>query len=70
MTIDKAIKILEGNIEGNADWWETQLGKSIRLGIEALKEVKKARYGDPALDGELLPGETEGGDNEQGNQGN
>ncbi len=29
------------------------------LGIEALKEVKKARYGDPALDGELLPGETE-----------
>ncbi len=32
---------------------------AIKLGIEALRECKKAREGDPAFDGELLPGETE-----------
>lgn len=32
---------------------------AVKLGIEALKECVKARQGDPALDGELLPGETD-----------
>jgi len=59
MTIDEAIELLE-YLKQAAE--KLKIGRSIdatQLGIEALKECKKARYGDPALDGELLPGETE-----------
>jgi hypothetical protein len=56
-TIDDAIERLNDrawvanrNFEDDED---------IQLGIEALKAIKRAREGDPPLDGELLPGETE-----------
>ena len=60
MTLDKAIDILNGpepDIDGilNDDYKD-----AVKLGIEALREVKMARFGGPTLEGELLPGETEG----------
>lgn len=59
MNIDKAIDILSVDITYTYPVHFKELQNAIRLGIEALKEVKDARYGNPALDGELLPGETE-----------
>lgn len=59
MTIDKAIEILEDILECGEYEGDPYDSVAVKLGIEALKEVKKVRYGDPALDGELLLGETE-----------
>lgn len=58
MKLEKAIdrnKELKGELlrEGRLE-----KANAVQLGIEAMKEVKRARNGDPALDGELLPGET------------
>lgn len=58
MTIDEAIKRLTSQKHRCWDYNEEEDALADQLGIEALKEVRKARYGDPALDGELLPGET------------
>lgn len=58
MTIDKAIGILNDLLCWQEIGPYPDTKDSIKLGIKALKEVKKARYGNPALDGELLPGET------------
>ena len=59
MNIDQAIEILSdlGWNKDTLDEPDTQA--ALQLGSEALLEVKRAREGDPALDGELLPGETE-----------
>jgi len=59
MTIDKAIKRLEGLYSRLNAYLGTSDDEAIKLGIEAMRECKKARDGNPALDGELLPGETE-----------
>jgi len=60
MTIDEAIEIKEKYIQKEYNrWLPPEFREADNLSIEALKEVEKARYGDPALDGELLPGETE-----------
>ena len=59
MTIDEAIKLIQKDIDDENVAWDSSLGIAYKLSFEALKEVKKARAGDPALDGELLPGETE-----------
>jgi len=58
MTIDEAIKRLQGELRFAEKTGRLELYDALSLSIEALKEVKKARQGDPALDGELLPGET------------
>jgi hypothetical protein len=58
MTIDEAIRNLRDVASEEDSPLVLEEREAIRLGIEALKEVKKAREGDPALDGELLPGET------------
>ena len=59
MTIDKAIKDIREiqALDCHIKYQEWQ--DALNLGIEALREVKKARFGGPTLDGELLPGETE-----------
>lgn len=61
MPLSKAIEILTIFANPGVTQLATDDYDAILLGIEALKECKKAREGDPALDGELLPGETEGG---------
>ena len=59
MTIDEAKETLEDPIYQDLTLHDPKFEAATKLGIEALKEVQKARSGDPALDGELLPGETE-----------
>ncbi len=59
MTIDEAIKLLDIAKEGFPVNDTEKYYIAMELGREALKECKKAREGDPALDGELLLGETE-----------
>jgi len=58
MNIKKAIEILD-DIYLRGYQLKTADGyAALKLGIEALKECIKARHGNPALDGELLQGET------------
>ncbi len=58
MTIDEAIKVLEG------PWYPTTLDewmalyKAINLGIEALREVKESRFDPGTWTPHTLPGET------------
>ena len=59
MKIDEAIEILELNALEEGSYLPPRYITALKIGIEALKECIKARYGDPALDGELLPGETD-----------
>jgi len=59
MTIDKAVQLQEAYLRNPLCNLTSDERDAAKLGIEALREVKKARYGDPALDGELLRGETE-----------
>jgi len=60
MKIDKAIEI---KIQWRKNNYPPPLADEMNadmLSIEALREVKMARFGGPTLEGELLPGETEG----------
>jgi len=59
MTIDKAIEVLQDILTYFEPDDPPKYHIAIVLGIEALKEIKKTREGDPALDDELLPTETE-----------
>ena len=59
MNLPKAIEIMEYNIEEVGKQMPPDVLKAAKLLTEAGKEVLKSRIGDPALDGELLPGETE-----------
>jgi len=59
MKLGKAIEILKDIKNTRVYLGEPDDSEAVQLGIEALKEVTRARYGDPALDGELLPSETE-----------
>ena len=59
LKLDKAIEVLTIHNDHNPDITDAERREAHQLGIEALKEVRKARGGDPALDGELLPSETE-----------
>ena len=58
MTIDEAVKTLCDPTYQDLTLHDPKFEAACNLGSEALKEVQKARSGDPALDGELLPGET------------
>uniref|UniRef100_A0A6M3M2D8 Uncharacterized protein n=1 Tax=viral metagenome TaxID=1070528 RepID=A0A6M3M2D8_9ZZZZ len=58
MKLSKVIEILNDNFQPPTRLPSSDLRDAIQVSIEAVKEVIKARYGDPALDGELLPGET------------
>ena len=57
VTIDESIAELTVRAMHEGMCGYKKRAKCMRMGIAALKEVQKARGGDPALDGELLPGE-------------
>ena len=59
LKIDKAIEVLI--LENKHPWnnAKSDLRNAVKLGIEALKVIQRERIGDPPLDGELLPGETD-----------
>ena len=59
MTIDKAIEVLQDLLTYIEPDDPPEYHKAFDLSIEALKEIKRTREGNPALDGELLPTETE-----------
>lgn len=59
MKIDKAIKILSEGISAEHCPTLPEWEAAINLGTEALKVIQRERIGDPPLDGELLPGETD-----------
>jgi len=61
MNIDGAISELEDGLRQLRGYLNEDYNDAIDLGIEALRQVKSSRCGDPALDGNLLPGETEEG---------
>jgi len=59
MKIEKAIKELETALADKWCPWSPELKQAIKLGIEALKQVKERRGHDPDFLFEKLPGETE-----------
>ena len=59
MKLEKAIKILEGEMECWSLHPEAHLPKAIRLGTEALKWVRRHRPRSKIENWPLLPGETE-----------
>jgi len=59
MTIDKAIRILEG-VHRSAEFeWGSSNVDALKLGIEALKRIQYLQENDPCCCDGLLPGETE-----------
>lgn len=62
MKLEKAIEHGERKIEQKVFQVDPEAFVALMLLIQAGKEVVRARGGNPALDGELLPGETEEGD--------
>lgn len=59
MTLDKAIETGRLIVDTPPSGANQDFVDAIKLLIAAGKEVKRARNGNPAMDGELLPGETE-----------
>lgn len=59
MNCPKAKEIIDLNIKGAGAKMPPDVKKALTIGSEAIEEVMKARDGNPALDGELLPSETE-----------
>lgn len=62
ITLKKSIEVLDLNVRQRNPSMPLDVFNALKLGIEAMKEVTRARLGNPALDGELLPGEAEGDD--------
>ena len=58
MKIDEAIKILTDQAKAGYRYPREQRQAAIRLGIEALKRLKRNRNYRPFVDAGLLPGET------------
>lgn len=59
MTLEKAIELVNDLLYDSPTLPPGDTRTAVILSHEATKEVINARHGDPALDGELLPGETE-----------
>lgn len=59
MNIEKAIKSNTNLLQDKTSNLIERELDAVRLGIEALKQTLQDREGNPLLDGELLPGETE-----------
>ncbi len=60
MTLEKAIEILENQYKRHKVGGDTNYRDAVKLGIEALKEVKRSREEDYIGDTGLLPGEERG----------
>ncbi len=58
MTLNEAIEEFEHELAEDVYHHKERLSKALRLGIEALKEVKASRQEDYIGDTGLLPGET------------
>ncbi len=58
MKIDKAIELLEAIIKSGEYLGDPDDSRAVKLGIEALKEIKAARTYSVGLIPEKLPGET------------
>lgn len=59
MKIEKAIELNKDSEKSLRHGKFHVYADAVALGNEALKATIRARQGDPPLDGELLPGETE-----------
>lgn len=59
MKLEEAKKLIQAEIDDEDLDWESPLGEAYHLAFEAVKVVIRSRQGDPPLDGELLPGETD-----------
>ena len=57
MTIDKAIKLIQEDIDDEDVEWNSPLGEAYKLAYEALKRVKRTRNKRFPILGEELPGE-------------
>ena len=61
MNSKKAIEILQRKRQTESSGELGEEWDALNLSIEALKQILEDRQGNPLLDGELLPGETEEG---------
>ena len=59
MTLDEAKEKLTAEKEVAKRTGQRTLYDALQIGIEAVKVMQRSREGDPPLDGEMLPGETE-----------
>jgi len=59
MNIDKAIKLIQLDIDDEDVDWDTLLGEAYKLSFEALKRYGNLRWRNRIPDWELLLGETE-----------
>jgi hypothetical protein len=66
MKIEKAIQLLVLEAKGSPDIDQGDLSSAVRLGIEALKVIQTFRQSMPFDLLFLLPGETKGGHDENG----
>ena len=58
MTLDKAIELIQADIDDEAIEWDSPLGRAYKLSFEALKRTKKEREIQGGLYNFELPGET------------
>ncbi len=58
MKIEKAIKLIQADIDDGDVEWDSPLGEAYKLSFEALKEIERARTYSVGLIPNLLPGET------------
>jgi len=58
-TLKKSIEILNDLLGEGPQYPPDDRREAVKLGIEAMKEVRRSRNGNPAYAGELLPGEDE-----------
>jgi len=59
MKLERAIEIKENNQRLHLDEYYQELLEADKMSIEAMKQRQQDLEGNPLLDGELLPGETE-----------
>jgi len=59
MTLDKAKAIVTRLSNGREPWDLNEKVEALLLAGEAIEALLRSRLGDPPLDGERLPGETE-----------
>jgi hypothetical protein len=58
MKLEKAIKVIQNELDAGSYQQDQEFEESLKLGIEALKDFDWWRKHIPAMEGVLLPGET------------
>lgn len=59
MNLETGIEIVEGFADSQTFTPTWQVDTALKLLVKAGKSILEARQGNPPLDGELLPGETD-----------